>query len=432
MDAIHAQPTEPSHVRFNAFVNIMDGAFFGVALGFASFITVIPLFVSQLTDSAILIGLIPAIHFVGWQLPQIFTANRVSRLRRLKPMVLAMTIHERLPFFALAVIAWYLPALERRTALILVFATLIWQGIGGGYTATVWQSMIRKIIPRSWRGGFLGAQSAAANLFASGAAVASGQILDRVESPLDFALCFVVAGIGMSISFSFLAATREAEHTPAIPPGGQPSIWHEMRRILTGDQRFRRFLAIRLVYQFGLAAFSYYAVYAVGKLGASAGLVGWLTGVLIFTEVIANPILGLLGDRKSHQLVLLLGTLAALASTFMAGWLTSISIWFVIFALAGVAYIGGWLTTMVISLEFGTASDQATYLGMSNTLVAPATLVAPFVAGWCIASFGYPVMFRGAALVFLLAALLSLRLLRMQPGFRPLAAPAEAPTASAG
>ncbi len=424
MDELNASPSAPSDVRFNAFVNIMDGAFFGFALGFASFITVIPLFVSQLTDSPILIGLIPAIHSVGWQFPQILTANRVGRLSRLKSMMLTMSIHERLPFYALALVAWFMPALERRTALILVFAVLIWQGLGGGYTATVWQSMIRKIIPKSWRGGFLGAQSAVANLLASGTAVAAGQIIDRLDSPQDFALCFAMAGIGMTVSFGFLASTRERAHTPAIPPEGQPRIWGEMRRILATDQRFRRFLAIRLIYQFGLAACSYYAVYAVNELGASAALAGWLTGVLIFAEVIANPVLGLLGDRKSHQLVLLLGTLAAFLSTLMAGWLTSLSMWFVIFALAGIAYVGGWLTTMVISLEFGTPADQATYLGLSNTLVAPATLAAPFAAGWCIGAFGYPVMFRGMALVFLAAAGLSLLLLRSQPAFRPLEAAA--------
>src|SRR3970040_2093015 len=103
-------------------------------------------------------------------------------------MVLAMTVHERLPFFGLALVAWFLPALERRTALILVFALLIWQGLGGGYTAIVWQSMIRKIIPASWRGGFLGGQSSAANLLASGAAGAAGQILDRLYFPLAFSL----------------------------------------------------------------------------------------------------------------------------------------------------------------------------------------------------------------------------------------------------
>jgi len=119
--------------RFNFIVNLLDGGFFGSALGFASFITVIPLFVDTMTDSAILIGLIPAIHSVGWQLPQLFTANRVARLRRYKPMVLLMSINERLPFFGLALVAWFMPSLGPRIALWMTFGLLVWQGLGGGF-----------------------------------------------------------------------------------------------------------------------------------------------------------------------------------------------------------------------------------------------------------------------------------------------------------
>lgn len=410
----------PGDVRFNTAVNLLDGAFFGSALGFASFITVIPLFVHQLTDSAILIGLIPAIHVVGWQLPQLLTVGRVRRLSRYKPMVLATTIHERLPFFGLTLLAWFLPDLERTTALFLVFALLIWQGIGGGWVATVWQTMIGKIIPVSWRGGFFGAQSSAANLLASVAAVFAGQILERIESPFDFALCFLLAGVGMVISFAFLAATREREHTPAQMPGTGMNLGAEVRRILVADGVFRRFLLVRMIFQLGSAAFSFYAVYAVGVLGVSAGVAGWLTGVLIFGEMIANPLLGVLGDRKSHRLVLVAGALAAFISSALAGWLTSLPVWFVIFTLAGIAYAVGWTTAIVLSLEFGDASEQATYVGMSNTLVAPATLAAPFLAGWCIETFGYSSMFRASALVFLLTVFLSLSLLRMPPNHRPL------------
>ena len=86
------------NLRFNLTVNILDGGFFGFALGFASFITIIPLFVSQMTDSAMLIGLVPAIHNVGWQFPQLLTAGWVSRAKRIKPLVLWTTIHERIPF----------------------------------------------------------------------------------------------------------------------------------------------------------------------------------------------------------------------------------------------------------------------------------------------------------------------------------------------
>jgi MFS family permease len=169
-----------------------------------------------------------------------------------------------------------------------------------------------------------------------------------------------------------------------------------------------------------LGAFSYYAVYAVGELGASAGLAGWLTGVLIFCDMLANLVLGVLGDRKGHRIVLLIGALTGLLSVALAGWLTSIPAWFVIFGLAGVATVVGWTTTMVFSLEFGSLSEQSTYIGMANTLVAPATMAAPFLAGWLIEAFGYPVMFQAAALVFLVTVILSYRLLRHsrpKPGY---------------
>ena len=400
------------HVRFNAIVNILDGAFFGSALGFASFTTIVPLFVSQLTDSAILIGLAPAIHSIGWQLPQLFTANRIRRLSRYKPMTLAMTIHERLPFLGLALLAWYLTDMKPTTALVLTFAMLVWQGLGGGYTGNVWQSMIAKIIPISWRGSFFGMQMAAVNLLASGTAVAAGWILDSYDSPIDFAICFALASVGMVISFGFLASTREEEHPAVIPSGTQSHLWEDVKRILTTDTIFQRFLTIRLIYQLGLVAFSFYAVYVFEELGVSATQVGFLTGMLIFTMVIINPIFGWLGDRKSHWLVLFFGTLAALSSTILAGWVTLIPPWFGIFSLAGIANVVAWTTTMVLTLGFGKEAEQATYIGLSNTLLAPATLASPFLAGWVIQSFGYPTMFRSSSAVFLIAAVLSLSLLR--------------------
>ena len=139
---------------------MMDGGFFGMGWGFGSIGTIIPLFVSHMTTSALLIGLIPAIHAVGWQLPQLFMANSVSRLRRYKPMVMLMTIQERLPFLGLALVALFLGKLGNRLALVLTFALLVWQGLGAGFTANAWQSMIAKIIPSDWRGTFFGAQAA--------------------------------------------------------------------------------------------------------------------------------------------------------------------------------------------------------------------------------------------------------------------------------
>ncbi len=99
------------NLKFNMTVNILDGAFFGLAIGFSSFVTVLPLFINTMTQSALLIGLIPAIHAAGWQFPQLFFSRHVSRQSRYKPMTLFLTIQERIPFLGLALIAWFIPVL---------------------------------------------------------------------------------------------------------------------------------------------------------------------------------------------------------------------------------------------------------------------------------------------------------------------------------
>ena len=110
------------HLRYNVSVNLMDGGFFGLALGFASFGTILPLFVASMTDSATLIGLVPAIHAAGWLLPQLFTASYTARLRRYKRTVLMATIHERIPFLGFAVVALLLPKIGLQAGLVILLS----------------------------------------------------------------------------------------------------------------------------------------------------------------------------------------------------------------------------------------------------------------------------------------------------------------------
>src|SRR5678815_4432986 len=107
------------HLRYNVTVGLMDGGLFGVAVGFASFGTILPLFVASMTGSATLIGLVPAIHGAGWLLPQLFTANHTARLRRYKRTVLLMTIHERVPFIGFAIVALLLSRIGLQAGLII-------------------------------------------------------------------------------------------------------------------------------------------------------------------------------------------------------------------------------------------------------------------------------------------------------------------------
>ncbi len=400
--------------RFNFLVNVLDGGFLGSALGFASFVTIVPLFVSSMTDSAVLIGLASAIHVIGWQLPQLLTVDKVTRLSRYKPMVLWMTIHERLPFFGLALVAWFLPALEVKLALTLTFILLTWQGLGGGFTATAWQSMIGKIIPAAGRGAFFGVQSAAVNIGGGLSAVLAGLLLEWYESPLNFTLCFIVAGAAMMLSFFFLALTREAENPPAHITAQRSPFWHQFGGILARDANFRWFLVARSLLQLAVMASGFYAVYAVRDHNMSEAVAGLMTGVFMGTQIAANPLLGWLGDRLGHRLVMGVGAYAAAAAALLA-WLAQDVNWFyLVFALAGVANIASWTTPLPLTLEFGTTAEKPAYIGLANTLVAPSTILAPLIGGWLADSVGYPVTFAVSAVCGLIAAAV-LQLLMRDP-----------------
>lgn len=400
------------HLRFNFVTNLFDGGFFGFALGFSSFITVIPLFVSGMTDSATLIGLIPAIHNVGWQLPQLFTAGFVARQKRFKPIVMLLTIQERIPFLGLAIVAWFLPGLGISVALPLTFALLIWQGLGGGFTANAWQSMIGKIIPAELRGTFFGSQSAAANLFFSVSAVISGYILKDLGSPLDFTLCFLLNAAIMVISWIFLSLTREAASSPQETPASRGQLWHNIGVVLRRDVNFRWFLVVRILSQVAMMGFAFYTVYAVRHYHISEAVAGIMTGVLATTQTIANPIMGRLGDRFGHRLMMEVGLLAATLSALLAWQSPGVGCFYMVFALAGVASVAYWTIGMAMTLEFGSETERPLYIGMANTLIAPATILAPIFGGWLADTAGYDATFLVSAIAGLVTAAVIHRLLR--------------------
>jgi MFS family permease len=400
------------HLRFNLAVNLMDGAFFGLGWGFGSIGTIIPLFVSHITTSALLIGLIPAIHAVGWQLPQLFMANSVSRLRRYKPMVMLMTIQERLPYLGLALVALFLGTLGNKLALVLTFVMLIWQGLGAGFTANAWQSMVAKIIPSDWRGTFFGAQAALANILMSVAAIAAGYILDRIRSPLNFTLCFVLTVAGLGLSYISMGLTREPVDNEKTIPELQPSPWKGGVEILRRDKNFTAYLIIRLLSQFATMGFAFYIVYGLRRFGMSDLTAGFLTAALMLTSTVANAVMGWLGDRLGHRAMLIVGSVAVTLSSLMAWGAPSIGWLYPVFILSGLANVAYWTIGMAITVEFGSEETRPTYIGLSNTLVAPFTIIAPLIGGWIAQAASFQTTFMVSAVGGLVIAILLFWLVR--------------------
>jgi MFS family permease len=387
------QATIRKHLPHNVAIGLTDATFFGIGFGFASYGTLIPLFVSSLTDSAILIGLIPAIHAVGWQLPQLLTANRVARLCQYRPMVMMMTIHERLPIFGLALVAWLLPVFGPGLALTLTFLLLIWQGLGSGVTANPWQSMIAKIIPGEYRGTFFGVQAAFANIMIAGASVIAGYMLGWFEAPNNFAILFLIASFAYALSMAVLGFTREpADEEKELPPASR-SPFEGMIEILKRDPNFAWFLAVRIIFQFASMGFAFYIVYGLRQFNMDGITAGYLTAAVTISQTVANVVMGWLADRLGHRTILIFGMLMVSLSSLLAWAAPSLDWFYAVFIFSGLANVAYWTIGMAMTVEFGTEAERPVYIGMSNTLVAPATILAPLIGGIIAESAGYQTTF---------------------------------------
>jgi len=385
--------------RHNFIYNVLDGGFFGLAIGFASFTTIIPLFVNTLTDSAILIGLVPSIHNMGWQLPQLATARWVTRSERIKPIVLLLTTQERCPFLGFPIIAWLVPVIGPKIALAGTFFMLVWQSLGAGLAANGWQTMIGKIIPGELRGTFFGAQSAAMNLLASGGAIIAGYLLDAFRYPNNYGVCFATAVVFLAISFFFLSKTREQPTPVNESLEDNTEFWNTVIKILKEDRDFLWFLITRSISPFAMMAYAFYIVYAVRRFQMDEATAGLMTGVLLATQVAANPILGRIADRSSPRNVLVFGVLCSLVSSILASVVQTLALFYPVFILAGIANVAYWTIGITMTLQFGKEQDRPKYIGLTNTLVAPFTIIAPLIGGWLADIYSYQIAFIIAAII---------------------------------
>jgi MFS family permease len=377
------------NLKHNITVNLWDGGVFGVALGFASFSAVLPLFVASMTNSATLIGLVPAIHSAGWLFPQLFTASHVSRLRQYKRTVLLTTIHERIPFLGFAIVALLLRFIGLNTGLVLTFCLLIWQGLGGGFTANAWTSMISKIIPPESRGTFFGMQGGLANLFISMSAIGAGYLLEYFDAPWNFATCFLLAVVFFTVSWFALALTREPEDTEKIIPEKKTHFWDDSKKVLRRDKNFNWFLVVRVLSQFATMGFSFYIIYALREFHMDAITAGYLTATLTISQTVANIGMGWIGDRVGHRIMLIIGAVAAFLSALLAWNAASIAWFYPIFILTGIANVSIWTISMTMTVDFGNETERPIYIGLSQTLTAPATIIAPILGGWIVDAAGF-------------------------------------------
>lgn len=391
--------------NWNFVVNVLDGSWFMLGISFISSTTIVPLFLSKLSDSPIPVGLAAVLAQGSWFLPQLFTANVVERLARKKPVVINLGFFtERLPMWLL-VVAAAVAAASPGLALALFFIAYAWHGLGAGIIATAWQDMLARIFPVNRRGRYFGTvMFIGAGLGAVGASL-SAWLLKTYPFPQNFVYCFAIAAAAINISWLFLALTREPVQAVQTPRRENRQYLAELRPLLRQDHNFRRFLVARLLLALSGMGTGFLTVSAIQRWGISDSTVGWYTAATLLGQTFGNLVFGLLADRHGHKLTLELSGAAALLS-FGLAWLAATPAWFfAVFVLQGVSNGGILVSGIMVVMEFSPPHRRPTYAGLANTLTGLVSAAAPLL-GTLIAGINYSALFALSTFVALVGMLL--------------------------
>jgi MFS family permease len=393
--------------RWNFTFNLLDGAFFWFGLSFISDSTIVPLFISKLTDSPLPLGIAAVISQASWFLPQLFTAKDVERLARKKPVVVSLGFFvERVPTW-LSVVAAMLAGRAPTLALVLFLLAFAWRGLGGGVVATAWQDLIARCFPVNRRGRFWGLASFVGTGAGTLGSALSAWLLATFVFPTNFVYTFLVAAVFINLSWVFLAQTREPVQPVNVARQSNREFLSQLPELLRRDHNFRRFLIARLLLALGEMGKGFITVAALRRWDVPDSMVGAYTAAALLGQTGGNLAFGLLADRFGHKLCLELGALASL-SAFTLAWLSPVPQgYYAVFALLGIAVSAVIISGILIVMEFCEPARRPTFTGLANTSIGLAGTVGPLLGVW-LASLSYNGLFILSAALNL-AGLIAMR-----------------------
>ena len=142
--------------KYNFFINVVDVVFFKLGLILVSIEVILPAFAHTIGASNTVIAMIPAIFYLGWMFPQLFSAFHIEKLLRKKSMVLFFGIFQRVPWLLFGIATLYLVPDHLNALLVLFIITLSVVCMAGGINSPAWIDYIGKSIPLKKRGYFFG------------------------------------------------------------------------------------------------------------------------------------------------------------------------------------------------------------------------------------------------------------------------------------
>jgi len=410
----------------NYFLGIVNGVSTRVGMSITHPSMVLSVFIRTLGGSNALVGLLPAIRFGGWFLPQFLAASWIQPRPRKAPVVVVMESARILIYAALAVLTYSLGLSRPGLLLVLFFVLFTPSRLTAGSGALARLDAIGKVVRPSRRASFFADRNfwGGAIVFGLGFLVRFMLDPDRgLPFPSNFALLFGLSSLSFvvaALSFSQIRETQDLYHQ------SRHSLLAQLARapgLVRQDPDLRRYLLVRILLNMVRIADPFYAVFALDMLGAPPSMVGFYLSAMTLADILSN-LVWQRAERThgTYAIVQASSLLTAVAPLLAAAlpWLMHLFGFTVeqhgllpaylftsVFLLAGSSNSGRTIGLMALLLDIAPDQERASYVGLVNTVLGFVSFL-PIAAGVIIDRAGFEPIFFTTTLLLLLGYLVTL------------------------
>lgn len=404
-------PENPSlliqhNTKWNFYINASNAAFYTLAMSFASIITLLPLYVEKLGGSNLQIGLIPAMAFLGYQIPGLFTSNYIETLSNKLSFVKRITPLERIPFFILTISTFYIGYLLPAFSISIVLFCLIMITFVSGAITPAWLAYIIKVTPPMKLGTYFSMGSGIGGIMGIGASILATYFLKTKPFPENFTWIFFFASVAVTLSWLCTLFGREPSVASIQQKRSPWDYFKSLPEIIRQDKNFFAFIIMRNFQCLGSMATTFFTVYGVRHLHMRDEFAGIFTICLLASQSFFFFIWGYIGDKCSHKAVICFGAFALATSSFIIILFPSVKTMFFVYGMMGMYYSAQGSSGLAIVSRWAPEGKYPTYISLANGLTALAAFIAPLIGGKVADSLGFVSLFWIAGLFGLLGFLL--------------------------
>jgi len=390
------------YYRRNYIAMMVEG--FCVSFSFTIFSnsTVLPAYISNISDNAMYISLLALLFFALSNASMLFSCVLGYNTKSAKWMMVGVCFIQRIGQLLILLTTWALTG-STALALLLFFLSYALYSASQGTAMPVFTGMISSLITKNIA-GFFGSYAFMGALGGLLSAQALRMLLPAASFPFNYRAVFTY-GLAAALFSTLLGAVFVKEVRDPTPREKMrfsqlPGAFMDISRT---NHAYRHFLINRLCFAAAEMAIPFYIIQVGTFEHSNEAFIGAMSMMLLAGNAIFSKILGYIGDRSGPLFLLRIGGFAGIAASLLAVIMPSQGWGYLLFLLVSCAISSVSLSTSVANISFSSKGYAPVYTAMTGLVIAPIYAIFAFFGGVLAEKLSLAALFLVSLLVYGLA-----------------------------